>query len=338
MTITSDTRKTIAIYGATGAQGSSVINSLLQNQSQPFHIRGITRDPSSSSSQALAAKGVTLVQGDGWDPETLREAFRGSWAAFVNTNSYDPKCNSPTGPTEYDLGRGIVDAAAAAGVKIFIYSSGIPTLQRTDGQVEAHELDKKYHVEQYARSLNQFDAVIAIMPGMYLENLLHPVFARAFGGFPLEANTDGVMSLTAPPWGRDTVGWPFLSVTEDFGDLVHGVLLDPLRWKDARVQGVSVLKPLKDMAEAFTRVTGKEVRYSDMPSLESFNLTHDPMLESGESIIHYMCVARGGYFDEKGDEVETAAELKRLAVKAKGGDESTASLATLDGWLKRHLH
>lgn len=111
----------------------------------------------------------------------------------------------------------------------------------------------KFRVENYARSIDRFEAVIGIVPGMYLENFLVPPFARAFGGFPLEPEADGVFTLAAPPWGRDTLGWPFLGVADDFGDLVHGILLDPVRWKETRIQGMSVLQPLKEMAFAFEK-------------------------------------------------------------------------------------
>lgn len=82
--------KIVAIYGASGAQDGSVACSLLQNKSQSFQVRAITRDPSSTKSKDLQAQGATVVRADGWDKEKLSEAFQGCWAAFINTNSYDP--------------------------------------------------------------------------------------------------------------------------------------------------------------------------------------------------------------------------------------------------------
>lgn len=55
--------KIITVFGATGIQGGSVIKALLADPvlSKEFSIRGITRDVSKTSSQALAAKGVEMV-------------------------------------------------------------------------------------------------------------------------------------------------------------------------------------------------------------------------------------------------------------------------------------
>src|ERR1700691_5406029 len=58
--------KILTVFGATGIQGGSVINAVLAspNLSKTFKIRGITRDPSKPSGQALAAKGVEPVKAD----------------------------------------------------------------------------------------------------------------------------------------------------------------------------------------------------------------------------------------------------------------------------------
>jgi uncharacterized protein YbjT (DUF2867 family) len=56
--------KLLTVFGATGNQGGSVVNAVLAHPvlSKQFKLRGITRDPSKPSGQALAAKGVEVVQ------------------------------------------------------------------------------------------------------------------------------------------------------------------------------------------------------------------------------------------------------------------------------------
>ena len=80
----------ITVYGATGAQGGSVVQSLLQNKAQAFKIRGITRNPDSDKAKALKEQGVEVVKADGLVKEEVVEAFKDSWGVFVNTNSDDP--------------------------------------------------------------------------------------------------------------------------------------------------------------------------------------------------------------------------------------------------------
>jgi uncharacterized protein YbjT (DUF2867 family) len=54
--------KIIAIVGATGRQGGSLIAPFLRDNT--WHIRALTRDPSSSKAKELAAKGVEVVKAD----------------------------------------------------------------------------------------------------------------------------------------------------------------------------------------------------------------------------------------------------------------------------------
>ena len=129
----------VAIFGATGNQGGSVARSLLQNQS--FQVRAITRNASSESSLALASSGATIVQADGFHREAMLAAFQGAWGAFVNTNSDDKIWRTPDGPTEFDLGQKIIDAAADAGVKHLVFSSGPPCDEMTGGKVRMNAME-----------------------------------------------------------------------------------------------------------------------------------------------------------------------------------------------------
>jgi uncharacterized protein YbjT (DUF2867 family) len=54
--------KIITVFGATGAQGGSVIKHLLADAtlSQQFRIRGITRDISKPAARELEKKGVEM--------------------------------------------------------------------------------------------------------------------------------------------------------------------------------------------------------------------------------------------------------------------------------------
>jgi uncharacterized protein YbjT (DUF2867 family) len=57
-------KKIIAIIGATGGQGGSVVKSILADpkMSASWAIRGITRDASKNSSKQLASQGVDVVE------------------------------------------------------------------------------------------------------------------------------------------------------------------------------------------------------------------------------------------------------------------------------------
>ena len=129
----------IAVFAATGNQGGSVARSLLQNQS--FRVRAITRNPSSESSLTLASSGAMIIQADGFHREAMLAAFQGAWGAFVNTNSDDKIWRDPDAPTEFDLGKKIIDAAADAGVKHLVFSSGPPCAEMTGGKVRMNAME-----------------------------------------------------------------------------------------------------------------------------------------------------------------------------------------------------
>lgn len=53
----------ITVFGATGNQGGSVIDAILNDPqlSREFKVRGITRDTTKKSAQDLATRGVDVV-------------------------------------------------------------------------------------------------------------------------------------------------------------------------------------------------------------------------------------------------------------------------------------
>lgn len=74
-------QKLIVVLGATGNQGSSVVNTFLQDTA--WRVRGLTRNPSSAKAKALSTRGVEVVQADMDDISSLSIAFRDANAIFV---------------------------------------------------------------------------------------------------------------------------------------------------------------------------------------------------------------------------------------------------------------
>ena len=81
-------QKIIAVMGATGNQGSGVVNALLARGK--FGVRVITRNPHSEKAQAFKIRDCEVVQGDLTKPETLPPTFASAYGAFVVTNFGDP--------------------------------------------------------------------------------------------------------------------------------------------------------------------------------------------------------------------------------------------------------
>lgn len=116
--------KLVVVVGATGNQGGSVARRFLREGPARFHIRGLTRDPSSPASQDLAALGADMVQADLFDRASLERAFRGANVIFSVTNYWEPfvaksrpeglgMVREYAGLRERAAGVNIADAAAA---------------------------------------------------------------------------------------------------------------------------------------------------------------------------------------------------------------------------------
>ncbi|KAH7063865.1 hypothetical protein BKA63DRAFT_183817 [Paraphoma chrysanthemicola] len=331
-------QKRITVFGATGAQGSSVLRSLAANTTTPFCLRGTTRNTSSPTATNLLTQvpGLDLVQADGWDKASVIAAFQDSWGVFVNTNSDDAVFeNSEETRTEVDLGKLVVDAAVEAGVKVFVYSGFNSAKEITGGKVANKAFDDKHAIGEYAKSTSAFDAVIIASPGWYFENFLSQDLAPIFGGLPYIPGDDGVYVLRVPKWGgKEDV--PFISITNDYGDIVHGVFLEPEKWNGKLVQGVSEIKSFDEVVAAFERGTGKKARFEEVTKWQDLEVYGIRALETVKLMFGF-CQASGGRYYGDVTEAGTASELKKKVNEACGRSSGDGHLKSLEDFFKREF-
>ena len=121
------------MIGATGNQGSSVAHTFLGLST--WHVRCVTRNPSSSASQALLAKGAEIVQGDMSDQSTLVRAFENANSIFLNTDFWatyletNKSTDSETGAS-VTSGQAAYDQEVSHGINTAIVAAGIESLER----------------------------------------------------------------------------------------------------------------------------------------------------------------------------------------------------------------
>src|SRR5438876_2584960 len=82
MDMLSNNKKLIAVIGATGQQGGTVLRAL--QASGQFKVRALSRNP--DKHRELAGE---VVKADLNRPETLKAAFEGAYAVFLVTNSWE---------------------------------------------------------------------------------------------------------------------------------------------------------------------------------------------------------------------------------------------------------
>ena len=156
--------KTVTVLGALGAQGGSVVTSLLEDDAD-FTIRAVTRSVDSDDAKALQAKEVQVVAGNTKQPETLKDAFTGADAAFIVVNFWDPEIMGK----EEELTKKILDVAKECGVKHILYSSLANSEQVSGGKLKVPHFSMKAKAADYAKSLG-FPYLTFVEPAMYYSN------------------------------------------------------------------------------------------------------------------------------------------------------------------------
>lgn len=117
-----ETKRLILVTGATGRQGGAVVDCLVAHGG--FQVRALSRTPEGTQAAQLIARGVEVVRGDLEDSESLKAAAKGAWGVF---SVQDPWRHGVV--AEIRQGMALADAACAAGVEHFVYTS-VATAER----------------------------------------------------------------------------------------------------------------------------------------------------------------------------------------------------------------
>ncbi|KAJ7160195.1 hypothetical protein C8R46DRAFT_1223684 [Mycena filopes] len=194
--------RVVSVFGATGLQGSGLVQALLKDGT--FTPRAIVRDPTSAAALELKAQGVEVVKGDSLDKESLIAALSGSEAVFGLTVPIWPIKKDGEGPNEIVQGKNMVDAAKAAGVKFFVFSS-LPNMAELSGGKYSNlqHYDQKAAVEEYLKNSGLANASIHL--GGFLENFWKfGTLKKTANGFTISVPIFGPTDRQAFIWaGRD---------------------------------------------------------------------------------------------------------------------------------------
>jgi hypothetical protein len=110
----------------------------------------------------------------------------------------------------------------------------------------------KSKIEQYSIETGFFETVCPVFAGFYMQLFASKELAPVFGGFPYFPDEEGFLTLSTPRWGTETdmpVGW--IAVEEDFGDIVHGVLLAPEKYNGKVIPALSDAKSFAEVTSVF---------------------------------------------------------------------------------------
>ena len=168
--------RTTLVTGATGAQGSAVVDAFLAGG---WNVRALVRSPDRADAQVLVKRGVMLAAGEFDDRGSLDRACQGVDAVF----SVQLAMGSPAG-NEVVQARNLADAARAAGVPTMIHTSVSATGWRA-GRPPEDAADSKLYwdCKEAVEALmlaSGFETLTILKPAFMMENFLSPKVEHMF--------------------------------------------------------------------------------------------------------------------------------------------------------------
>lgn len=226
----------ILVTGATGNQGGAVARSLLD---KGFKVRALTRDSEKQEAQTLTEQGAEVVQGDMDDQSAIEQALEDAYGIFSIQNFWETGYDR-----EVQQGKTVADAAKAASVEHFVYSS-VGSAHRDTG---IPHFDSKWEVEEHLRETG--------LP----YTILRPVFFMQNWEMMREQIVDGTLPQPLDP------DKPLQHVAvEDIGSFAAIAFEHPDEWIGQEVDLAGAEQTMPEIADTFGNVTGREVEYYQVP-------------------------------------------------------------------------
>lgn len=228
---------TVLVTGATGRQGGAAARHLRE---KGLSVRALTRDPNKDTARALVGRGTEVVKGDLNDKASVTRALDGVQGVYsVQSSSADQGVES-----EVRQGILLADEAKRSDVRHFVYSS----VASADGNTGVPHFESKNRIEQHIRNTGMRHTILR--PVFFMENLLamRPQVEQGVLSYPIAPETR--LQMVA---------------VDDIGGMVAAAFDKPGHWQGRTVELAGDELSMSELAEAFTRMEGREVRYQQMP-------------------------------------------------------------------------
>jgi len=225
-------KKTILVTGATGKQGGAVMRNL---HDRGFTVRALTRDPDTPAARGLVGHGTEVVRGNFDDSASLARALDGADGVF---------CVQPTGEDEVRQGNALTDAIKRTRVSHVVYSS----VAGADRKTGVPFFETKAQIEEHLRGTGLHHTIL--QPVYFMENWLGM----------RDRIENGVLALPLKPETRLQ-----MIAVNDIGAFATLAFEKPKHWDGRTVELAGDELSMSELAQAFTRLSGKDVRYEQTP-------------------------------------------------------------------------
>ncbi|KUJ08188.1 NAD(P)-binding protein [Mollisia scopiformis] len=304
--------KLLVIFGATGQQGGSLIQTILSDPtlSKTYTLRAVTRDPAQPTAQSLSSRGVSLIKGDPDDTSSLGPIMKDAHTVFaVTTTTYDAECYA----RELRQGKAIADAAVAAGVQYLIFSSLPHVSTLAGGKYKGvQSFDAKAEVEMYVRGLPIKSAFF--QPGSFMSN-----FQGGMKPNPVGDGTWAWFNVVTPQ-----TRLPLIDTAGDTGKYVCAILAEPEKFEGKILCASTEVLSMEEICETIGKASGKTVVYKQLPE-NVFRGFMKNEVQSDNITQMMLYIQDFGYYGK--DTVGKVAETAELA---------RGKLTTLEEYLKKN--
>jgi uncharacterized protein YbjT (DUF2867 family) len=252
-----DTKKIIAVVGATGAQGGGLVRAILSDPDNEYQVRAITRDVNSEKAKELAKMGAEVVAADLDDIDSIKKVFQGAYGAYCVTFFWDHF--SPE--KENNQAKAMAEASKSEDVKHVIWSTlddtrklipldddRMPTLQ---GKYKVPHFDAKGESNHFFTDLDL--PVTLFNTAFYWDNYIY------FGLGP-KKGPDGKLAITMPMGDQKLPG----IAAADIGKCALGVFKAGQKYIGKSIGICGEQLTIKQTTEAFSKVLDEEVVYNEV--------------------------------------------------------------------------
>ena len=230
--------RTVLVAGATGRQGGAVARILL---ARGYRVRALTRKPNSSAAHRLKRLGAEVRAGDLEARGSVVRAAEGADALFAVSTPFEAGIEA-----EVRQGMALAEAAKEAEVGHLVYSSAASA----DRNTGIPHFESKYAVERHIALLGIPSTVIG--PVAFFENVVSP--------WRLPGLQKGMLAATLPPHRQVQQ-----IAVADIGAFAALVLERREEFLGRRVDIASERVNGAEQAEILSRVTGRKIRYVELP-------------------------------------------------------------------------
>ena len=230
-----ENNRTIVVSGATGKQGGAAFRHLRQ---RGFALRALVRNPESPQARELEGNRVEVLRGNFDDAESIERALDGADGAYsVQAWQGGPE-------TEIRQGIAFAEAANRQEVRHFVYSS----VGAADQHTGIPHFESKGKIEERIRQIGMPYTIFR--PVFFMENWLMMRDGIDNGTIMLPLSARTRLQMIA---------------VDDIGAFVALAFEHPGHWHNRSFELAGDELSMTELAQAFSRASGREVRYQQVP-------------------------------------------------------------------------